>query len=245
MTCWRGRTVAERDPGPLLGKGRAADVYDLGAGRVLRRYRDTGKYGTDPAAVVAREAAVMRHLRANGYPVPEVFDADGADLVMRRLDGVTMLADLQSHPWRVRRHADALVDLHRRLVAVPIDGLGELPVRFGRCEAIVHLDFHPDNVMLTADGPVVFDWTNAALGPSAADVADAWIVAAAGTIEGAWWLRVAGERLRRRFVDRFVDGCGRAAAIALLPALGEHRLHDRNMRPEEVARIRQLLDRYS
>ena len=237
--------MADRDPGPLLGRGRAADVYDVGGGRVLRRYRHTGKYGTDLGAVVAREAAAMRHVRSHGYPVPEIFDAEGPDLVMQRLDGVTMLADLQSHPWRVRRHADTLVDLHRRLVAVPIDGLAELPVRFGRCEAIVHLDFHPDNVMLTADGPAVFDWTNAALGPSAADVADAWIVAAAGTIEGAWWLRVAGERLRRRFVDRFVDGCGRAAAIALLPALGEHRLHDRNMRPEEVARIRQLLDRYS
>ncbi len=245
MTCWRGPTVAERDPGLLLGKGRAADVYDIGTGRVLRRYRDTGRYGTDPAAVVAREATVMRHLRANGYPVPEVFDADGTDLVMQRLDGVTMLADLQSHPWRVHRHADTMVDLHRRLVAVPIDGLAELPVRFGRCEAVVHLDFHPDNVMLTADGPKVFDWTNVALGPAAADVADAWIVAAAGTIEGAWWLRFAGEQVRRRFVDRFVDGCGRAAAIALLPALGEHRLRDRNMRPEEVARINALLAQYS
>jgi aminoglycoside phosphotransferase (APT) family kinase protein len=224
-------------------------VYDVGGGKVLRRYRDTGRYGTDPAAAVAKEAVVMRHLRVNGYPAPEVFDADGADLVMQRLDGGTMLADLQSHPWRVRRHADTLVELHRRLVAVPVDGLaapeGDLAVRFGSPEAIVHLDFHPDNVMLTADGPVVFDWTNAALGPAAADVADAWIVAAAGTIEGAWWLRVAGDRLRGRFVDRFVDGCGRAAAIALLPALGEHRLTDRNMRPEEVARIRQLIAQYS
>jgi len=249
MTCWRGWMVAERDPGPLLGKGRAADVYDIGGGRVLRRYRDTGKYGTDPAAVVDKEAAVMLHLRTEGYPVPEVFDADGADLVMQRLDGVTMLADLQSRPWRVRRHGDTLVDLHNRLVAVPVDGLaapqGALSVRFGSPEAIVHLDFHPDNVMLTADGPVVFDWTNAAVGPAATDVADAWIVAATGTIDGPWWLRVVGERLRGRFVDRFVDGCGRAAAIALLPTLGEHRLRDRNMRPEEVARIRQLLALYS
>jgi aminoglycoside phosphotransferase (APT) family kinase protein len=245
MTCWRGRTVAERDPGPLLGKGRAADVYDLGDGRVLRRYRGPARPGSDPAALVEREATAMRHLRTQGYPVPEVFDTAGADLVMQRLDGVTMLADLQSHPWRVHRHADTLVDLHRRLVAVPVDGLAQLPVRFERPEAIVHLDFHPDNVMLTADGPVVFDWTNAALGPAAADVADAWIVASAATLEGPWWLRVIGGRLRRRFVDRFVDGCGRAAAIALLPTLAEYRLGDRNMRPEEVARIRRLIAQYS
>ena len=27
------------EPGPLVGTGRAADVYDIGNGRVLRRYR--------------------------------------------------------------------------------------------------------------------------------------------------------------------------------------------------------------
>jgi Phosphotransferase enzyme family len=241
--------VAEPPPGPLVGKGRAADVYDVGRGRVLRRYRETDKYRVDVAEIVSKEAAVMRHLRSNGYPVPEVFDAHGADLVLQRLNGVTMLVDLQSHPWRVHRHADSMVELHRRLVAVPVDGLaapeGELEIRFEPPEAIVHLDFHPDNVMLTADGPIVFDWTNAALGPAAADVAHAWIVAATSTVEGPWWMRVVGERLRRRFVDRFVDGCGRAAAIALLPAMGKYRLADRNTFPEEAARVRDLVTRYS
>jgi aminoglycoside phosphotransferase (APT) family kinase protein len=234
--------VADRPPGPLIGTGRAADVYDVGGGRVLRRYRD----GT--GAPVAKEAAIMRHLRMHGYPVPEVVAADGPDLIMERLDGVTMLADLKAHPWRARRHADTMVDLHRRLVAVPTDGLaapgGPLEARFEPAQAIVHLDFHPDNVMLTAGGPVVFDWTNAALGPAAADVAHAWIVAATSTVEGPWWLRVAGSRVRRRFVDRFVDGCGRAAAIALLPTMGEYRLADRNTYPEEAERVRLLVARY-
>jgi aminoglycoside phosphotransferase (APT) family kinase protein len=235
--------VAEPAPGPLIGTGRAADVYDVGRGRVLRRYRD----GT--GATVAKEAAIMRHLRAHGYPVPEVFDAAGADLVMQRLDGVTMLADLKSHPWRARAHADTMVALHQRLVAVPVDGLaappGPLEQRFEPPEAIVHLDFHPDNVMLTAGGPVVFDWTNAALGPAAADVAHAWIVAATSTVEGPWWLRYVGARVRRRFVDRFVDGGGRAAAISLLPTLGAYRLADRNTFPEEAQRVRELIARYA
>jgi aminoglycoside phosphotransferase (APT) family kinase protein len=241
--------VTDPPPGPLVGRGRAADVYDVGGGRVLRRYRDTAKHGMDAAALVAKEAAIMRHLRAHDYPVPEVDASDGVDLVMERLDGVTMLADLKAHPWRARRHADTMVDMHRRLVAVPVDGLavpvGPLTERFEPAEAIVHLDFHPDNVMLTAGGPVVFDWTNAALGPAAADVAHAWIVAATSTVEGPWWLRVAGSRVRRRFVDRFVDGCGRAAAIAMLPTMGEYRLSDRNTLPEEAGRVRELVARYA
>jgi Phosphotransferase enzyme family len=231
------------EPGRLIGSGRAADVYDIGSGRVLRRYRDGA------GVTVAKEAAIMCHLRAHRYPAPEVFDSDGPDLVVERLDGITMLADLKSHPWRARRHADTMFDLHRLLATVPVDGLaapaGPLQARFEPAESIVHLDFHPDNVMLTAGGPVVFDWTNAALGPAAADVAHAWIVAATSTVEGPWWLRVAGGQVRRRFIDRFVDGCGRAAAIALLPTMGEYRLADRNTFPEEAVRVRELVARYS
>ena len=235
------------EPGRLIGTGRAAEVYDLGDGRVLRRYRDSIPAAA-AAATVAKEVAVMGHVRAQGYPTPEVFDADGRDLVMARLDGVTMLDDLQPHPWRVDRHADAMVELHRRLVEVPVGALGSpnsgLTAPFDRPDVIVHLDFHPGNVMLTDDGPVVFDWSNAALGPAAADVAHAWVIGATSNLEGPWWIRILGERLRRRFVDRFVDGCGRAAAIELLPAMGAHRLADPNTFPEEAVRVRELVARY-
>ena len=228
------------NPGPLIGTGRAADVYDLGGGRVLRRYRTAPRPG-----VIDREATVMRHLRANGYPVPEVFDAGGCDVVMERLQGVTMLDDLERRPWRVDRHADTWVDMHRRLGAVPTGDLAAagIETRFGPPDAVVHLDFHPDNIMLTADGPVVFDWTNAALGPPAADVAFAWLVGATTTAEGSWWLRALVRVLRGRLVDRFVDGCGRANAQALLPAVAEYRVGDRNVRPEEAERMRALVAR--
>ena len=73
-------------PGTLLGAGRNADVYDVGGGRVLRRYRD----GRDPAAV-DREAQVMAYARAHGVPVPEVFEVTGSDIVMERATGPTML----------------------------------------------------------------------------------------------------------------------------------------------------------
>ena len=46
-------------PGTLLAKGRLNDVYDLGDGRVLRRFRD-------PTRSAEFEAEVMRHARAHG-----------------------------------------------------------------------------------------------------------------------------------------------------------------------------------
>ena len=47
--------------------------------------------------------------------------------------------------------------------------------------------------------------------------------------------------LRHRLVDRFVDSCGRAGALALLPAVAAYRVQDRNVRPEEAARIHALV----
>jgi aminoglycoside phosphotransferase (APT) family kinase protein len=226
------------DPGPLIGTGRAADVYDLGDGRVLRRYK-----GQPPPGQTEREALVMGHLHRHGYPVPEVFDAAGADLVMERLTGTTMLSDLEARPWRLDGHADTWAAMVRRLATVPVDDLAAAGVeqRFGPPAAIVHLDFHPDNIMLTADGPVIFDWSNVSLAPPAADVAQAWVISATSTVDGSRWMRALVRLVRRRLVNRFVDACGRAEAQAILPAVAEYRIRDRNVRPEEAARIRTLV----
>ena len=79
-------------PGPLIGAGRAADVYALDERRVLRRYRNGDSS--------EREAAVMTYLAGAGFPVPRVHDASGPDLVLERLSGRDMLADLSARPRR-------------------------------------------------------------------------------------------------------------------------------------------------
>ena len=113
--------------------------------------------------------------------------------------------------------------------------------RFGPPDAVLHLDFHPDNIMLTPDGPVVFDWTNGALGPPAADVASG--VAHLGDVHGRRLAVDAGvvRLLRGRLVEPVRRRLRPAAAQALLPAVAEYRLTDRNVRPEEADRIRALV----
>src|SRR5579862_6950221 len=90
-----------------IGSGRHADVYDIGDGLVLRRYRDE----RDTAA----QADAMRAASEGGFPVPRVASASGRDLVMQRIQGPTMLALLARKPWRVISCAAMLADLHRRL----------------------------------------------------------------------------------------------------------------------------------
>src|SRR5262249_5932894 len=136
-------------PGRLIGAGRSADVYALDAGRVLRRYRrGPGAPGLDATA----EASLMRFLRDAGYPVPEVFDADGPDLVMERLSGRDMLADLARRPWRARRYAATLARLHDRLHVIAAPAGLRKPFdsqNLDRHDKVLHLHLHPGNVMLT------------------------------------------------------------------------------------------------
>ena len=197
----------------MLAEGRASEILDLGDGRVLRRFKGVGR--------PAREADVMGYARAHGFPVPEVLDVRQDALVLELVDGPTMLADLKRRPWRMAEHAQTLAMLHTRLHEIPFED-----------ERLLHLDFHPDNILLSPDGPVVVDWTNARAGEPPLDVALTWIIGAtSGGTSG---------RAFTRFYLRHVDR--RAARIAL-PAAAEFRLADPNVTDAERERVRRLLNR--
>lgn len=220
------------DPGPLIGKGRAADIYDVGDGLVLRRTRD----GTS----VERSAAAMRHLREHGYPVPRVEHAEGGDLVMERIEARSMLDQFPRRPWRVRSMARLLGELHARLAEVPLPDIG-LEERFGPPTSLLHGDLHPDNVMLTDHGPVVIDWDNVAVGPAAADVASTWLIVASSEVEGGRVVRALQETARSVFVRAFLERAGRDEAERWLATVAEERLTDRNVRPSEAEAIRRIV----
>jgi tRNA A-37 threonylcarbamoyl transferase component Bud32 len=97
--------------------------------------------------------------------VPTVYDVDGCDLVMELLDGPTMAAALMSGALELSAGAGLLAGLHDRLHAVPSRSAAESGDR------IIHLDLHPENVMMVSRGAVVIDWRNATDGSPDLDVA--------------------------------------------------------------------------
>ena len=198
--------------------------------RVLRRYRDAGKSAE-------REAAVMTYARSAGLPVPEVFDVQGADLVMERVVGPTMTAALARRPWTLAAQARVLAGLHRAVHAVPAPDW--LPGPFGGGDALLHLDLHPENVLMTAGGPVLIDWTNAARGPAEVDVADAWLVVSVGSVPGGRLQSAVVGAAQGTFARLF----RRAAGLDLAPGLvaaANRRLADRNLNARERQHVRRL-----
>ncbi|MEH1095264.1 phosphotransferase [Micromonospora sp. CPCC 205739] len=205
------------DPAPLAS-GRDADVFALDDRRVLRRYREGGD--------VTAEAAVMAYVASHGFPVPRVYQARGADLVMERLDGPTMLSALLAGELHARQAASCLADLHHRLHA--------LPPRLSECEdvRILHLDLHPENVMLTSRGPVVIDWRNATEGPADLDVALSAVILAQVAVEQAHPLASPAAML----LDAFIDCVGGNLLTVLDQAVAMRR-NDPALTPNERERL--------
>ncbi|GAB3390991.1 phosphotransferase [Humibacter soli] len=205
----------------LIAQGRTADVFDLSDGRVLRRYR-SGRSAVD-------EARIMRHLETHGYPVPHVFDVDGGDLVLERVQGATLFELLANEPEQYERYGRLLGELHERLHRMPApawlaggDDAGGEPDEHSSA-VIVHRDLHPENVLLSDRGPVVIDWDNVAAGRASVDAAITVIVMLGAELDVD---AVTAERvgpLRSLLVDAFLETCGTDPRDGLAEAIAYRR----------------------
>ncbi|WBB60756.1 phosphotransferase [Streptomyces sp. WMMC500] len=212
----------------LIGRGRDADVYALADGRVLRRYRAGG-----PARAEA-EGRLMTYLGEQGFPVPRVYDANATDQVLDRLEGPTMLTALRRRPWRWSAYGRMLARLHDSLHAVPAPAFLPPSPASGSGDRVLHLDLHPDNVILTARGPYVVDWCNAAAGDPACDVAMTVCILRGAELAPPEGL---GVRVLLRALLRTTATDAAPGYARVLPA----RLADPNLTPAEARRLRRAL----
>jgi len=223
--------LPDREVGAQLTAGRDNTIFAVGEDRVLRRAPDRRSF--------VAEARAMEQVAAAGYPVPRVHRVAPGEMVLDRVPGPTMLDDLSRRPWRLAAHARLLADLHQRLHRIPApDDLRVAPVPG---PVVVHLDLHPQNVILSPSGPVVIDWTNVARGTAGADIAMTWMISAVSEVDEPGMLRPLLALFRRRFVQRFLAHAGRDEARSVLREMSAYRAQDRNVRPKERIALEQLL----
>jgi aminoglycoside phosphotransferase (APT) family kinase protein len=181
--------------GVPIARGRTAEVFTWQDGQVLKLF-----YDWVPPTWVETEAKASRAVYEAGLPAPAVggvVEADGRrGIVFERVEGPSMLAEWKSKPWALARSARQLAELHAAIHALPGAGLPayrerlEGSIRATRAlpahlkdaalsalarlpggDALCHGDFHPDNVIMTARGPIIIDWMTAVRGNPLADVA--------------------------------------------------------------------------
>lgn len=185
--------TAAAAPGRLIACSQHAEVYAWDE-RLLVKLPRAGFEHRVPL-----EEANTRAVQDGGLPVRRVAGrvrVRGREgLLLERLRGVALQEALVRNPLRLGRAARVLAETHAALHAREAPGLPPLrpelefyvraaPLPTGVRDALLrrmaslpweervcHADFHPGNLLLTQNGPVVIDWTAAVRGPPLYDVA--------------------------------------------------------------------------
>ena len=176
-----------------IALGRTAEVYDWQEGAILKLYHEWC-----PPHWAENEVKVARAVVNAGIPTPaalEIVEVDGRrGIVYERVTGISMLQDMNARPWTGFRHARSLAGLHAKINGLSLPGLrsykDDLTTVIRRAPHLSddlrasvldllpalpddtrlgHGDFHPGNIMLTANGPVIIDWMTACIGSPWAD----------------------------------------------------------------------------
>lgn len=188
----------------LIGRGRQAEVYACGEKECIKLF-----YETCPSWDIEHEAEVMQKVSDFGIPTARFLgrlEKDGRQgLRMERLSGSSMLSCILSDPQRLDEYGELLGRMQRDYHRLSGEGLGRLSdnLRYGinrtsllseeeKAELIrrldlipdgsrlVHMDYHPDNVIITSDGAKIIDWACAACGDPLADAARTYLTCGAG-----------------------------------------------------------------
>jgi Ser/Thr protein kinase RdoA (MazF antagonist) len=171
-------------------------MFEWKDGRLLRLLRNP-----DHAGSMQWEGAAARAALAGGVRVPVIYETLAVGgrpgMVVERIRGKDLLAEIAARPWRVWTSGTACGVLHARMgTAAAGSELPELreklageivrsphvPERYAAYalrelealpegDRLCHGDFHPGNVMRTDEGLVVIDWPNAARGDYHSDFA--------------------------------------------------------------------------
>lgn len=178
-----------------MAQGRTAEIYAWEDHQILKLYRDWC-----PPNWVDYESQIASAVYEAGIPSPQpggIVEVNGRrGLLYEHLEGISMLEDMNARPWRMLKHARALAELHTAIHRKCIGGLPSYkdrlcydvghapqlaePLRekvlamldlLPEGQNVCHGDFHPGNVMLTRNGPIVIDWMTACSGNPWTDVA--------------------------------------------------------------------------
>jgi len=222
--------------GKLIARGRTAEVYEWREGEVLKLF-----YDWCPADWPKQEAFIAQAINHKGLAAPKYIETVTVDgrigIVYERVFGVSMLSLMSKNPLQTKKQAKLLAEIHSKINSRTGESLPNMKASLGRsiskcvflsdkmrakvllilaelkdANSLCHFDLHPDQVLISKDGPVVLDWMTAFQGNRAADVARTLVLLQYGEAPHMnWIMRQAVNLVRstfsRVYLKRYLELC--------------------------------------
>lgn len=183
--------------GKLVGRGRTANVYEWGEAEVIKLFEP---FTPNPVIESEyRKSTIVNQLGVPIPFVKQLLEINGQEgIVYEKLTGNTLLEIMKSNPFRIKNSIEKVAELHTKLSNCYTKDLPDIKTiikdsmknintnildsdkkrlindyidKLPNKNALCHLDFHPDNIIITKFGPKIIDWCNAAAGDPCADAA--------------------------------------------------------------------------
>jgi len=185
----------------LIAQGNTAEVYALGD-KVLKLFRSA--YSRESVRYEYEQAKMVQAHFVKTPQVFDLIEMEGRfGITYERIDGGSMLLAILQSAAGIDQYAEDLVKLHLEMHknqleidaglrvkdkltadieqvhdlsdAIKTRVIKRLPA-LPDGQSLCHFDFHPDNIILTADGPVIIDWVTVCIGDPCADVARTYLL---------------------------------------------------------------------
>lgn len=180
--------------GQRLGEGNTAAVFEWGKNEVIKIFHEHHQASSE-----ADKAEIINRLGIPAPRLTNVIEHNGKTaLIFERVYGQTMLSLIEPTSKSIVYYAGIManlqLDIHcielepelesnlkqelihklnrtERLTGTQKEEIMKTINQLSNGQSLCHYDFHPGNIMMSSDGPVIIDWTNALIGHHYADVA--------------------------------------------------------------------------
>jgi hypothetical protein len=190
----------------IVGQGRHSTVYGYKENQVLKMYpKGTGRQVAEDEL---NKTKLVKEYGVECAIAHSIVETDGRfGILIDRINGPNYLEWMLQHPTALNKLIALFVqeqhEIHmhktpelpsiKDILWDKIQGCGEIPQdskdilsrklkKLPEGEHLCHLDYHPENIIVSLDGPLVIDWANAGKGNYLADVAMTSVLLEAGTL---------------------------------------------------------------
>ena len=181
----------------LIGKGLTCEVFSYGEGRVIKLYHSSRPISLARREFLVSQAVHQAGIPSPAVVgITQLGNRNG--IVFEHVRGHSMLRVVELKPYKLFWAARLLADLHAQvhasrapqdipeqheqierwiqegdsyLTAGQKDIARQLLAQLPSGNCLCHGDFHPANILMTANGPVILDWSTGTRGYPLADVA--------------------------------------------------------------------------